>query len=84
MTVLQAPRAGHLNFPGRAPDDEALCALCGEPLQRGREEGCVRGACAARPQPDRFYAVPRLCREYGQMIVDTGVLHRFHFADQPE
>lgn len=64
----------------RSADDESRCALCGRPLQAG-PESCVRGACATRPQPDRFFAVPRLCREYGAIIVDTGVVHRFLFAD---
>jgi hypothetical protein len=65
----------------QSADDESRCALCGEPLHRSREGGCVRGACATRPQPERFYAVPRLCREYGEIIVDTGVVHRFFVAD---
>jgi hypothetical protein len=70
-------------WPDGPPDDETRCALCGEPLGN-RDEGCVRGACVTRPQPERFYAVIRLCREYDQMILDNGIVHRFYVGDAPE
>ena len=70
--------------PGRPLNDETRCALCGEPLRDGPEEGCVPGVCATRPQPARFHDVPRLCREYHQMILDDGIVHRFYVAREPE
>jgi hypothetical protein len=71
----------HADCLGRGaivPDDDARCAVCGGPRFERGEEGCVRGACGTRPQPVRFYAVRRVCREYQRMIVDTGVVHQFY------
>lgn len=67
-------------LPIDTPDDQTLCAVCSTPLGPGPGRGCVRGGCVRQPRPPRFYAVPRACVEYQEMIVDDGVTHRFFAA----
>ena len=41
------------------------CAVCGWPLAKSAEDGCVRGNCSQRPFPREFYDLKRAEEEYG-------------------
>lgn len=47
----------HIRYCGKNPHrrvwDEMRCRICGWPLAKTRDEGCVPGDCSMRPRPTR-------------------------------
>lgn len=48
--------------------NDSRCAVCGWPLAKSIDEGCIVGNCSMRPMPKRYYDPERAAKEYhGQL-----------------